>query len=112
MKGRRIAECAIALLREIENEPVPELRDAFEVMALSTILINLGVAEHIPHWLPLLRRYRLLAQGKVAFLELKRQLERAPETEGLRFYGMLFAMGATGISSVQRLEEIIGGLDG
>ena len=107
-----VAACAAALLRETAAAPNARLREHFEVVVLSTVLVNMGSANYLPQWLNLLRRFRTLVESEEDLRRLKTNFESMPGSDGLGLYGMMFAIGATHISSVERFEQIIVDLDG
>ena len=110
-EGPTILACATALLKEAAQESDARLRTLFEFLALNTVLITRGIADHIPIWIDLLRRSRSLVDADLELQRLKANVEQASGEGGGSFYGMLFAIGVTGVSSVARLEEIINALD-
>jgi hypothetical protein len=46
------------------------------------------------------------------FRKLKDNFEKASRSDDVSFYGSLFSIGASGISSVRRLEEVMDAVDG
>jgi hypothetical protein len=111
-KGPDILACVTALLNEAGQESNAELRTAFECVALVTVLITVGIADHVPNWIDLLVRLIAIVEATPDLRELKANFEKASGAEGVSFYGSLFSIGASGISSVKRLEEVIDALDG
>lgn len=109
--GSEILGVASALLRETNAQVDARFRERFESLALSSILITLGIADHIPQWMALLRRFRTLVESDSELLQLKANMERGPQDLGIGFYGALFSVGSTGISSVERLEAVMRDLD-
>jgi hypothetical protein len=71
----------------------------------------MGCANYLPQWLDLLRRLRELVGRDRKFRTLEASFESMQGSEGVSVYGMMFAVGATHISSVRRFEEIIVELD-
>lgn len=111
-KDTSIAACAAGLLREIAAEPDAQLRENFEAMALSTMLVNVGIANYLPQWLALLRRFRELVEGDRYLRNLMTNVESMPGSDGFGFFGVIFTIGAIHLSSVERFEQIIIDLDG
>jgi hypothetical protein len=111
-KDASVAACAAALLREVAAEPDIRLRERFEAVVLSTMLINMGSANYLPQWMALLRRFRSLFEKEKYLRNLKKTIESSPDSDGLTIYGMVFAIGASKISSIERFEQIIIDLDG
>lgn len=110
-KDVSIAACASALLREVAALSDSRLRDPFEAMALATIIGSMGCANYLPQWLELLRRFRELVERDKHFHKFKTHFGSMPGGDAVSIYGVMFAIGATGISSVKRFEEIIVELD-
>lgn len=110
-KDVSITACASALLREVAALSHTLLRESFEEMALATLLGNMGCANYLPQWLDLLRRFREIAERDNELRKFKTSLESMPGSEGVGLYGLMFAIGATHISSIRRFEEIIVELD-
>ena len=105
------SKCVAVLLREAAAEPIDELRIAFECLALGSVLATLGIADHVPNWIDLLLRFREIVESGSTPLDLKSGFYVAGEGERANKYAMLFSIGAAGISSVKRLEEIFAALD-
>ena len=109
--GDAIASCAHALFAEIAELSDELLFPNFEVLALSKVLTVLGIADHLPDWIDLFIRFITIVEADKELGDWKGNFERASRTEGISLYGFLFSLGATGISSVRRLEEIMEALD-
>jgi hypothetical protein len=109
-RGPEISNCVTALVSETTQEPNRRLRKAFESVALATVLCTISIADHVPNWISLLRRFRTLVEADQELRRFKANVEKVGEG-GATFFGMLFAIGALGISSVKRLEEVIDALD-
>lgn len=105
--GSEIFGVASALLQETNSQVDARFRERFESLVLSSILITVGIADHIPQWMALLRRFRTVVEGDSQLRQLKENMERGPFDLGMGFYGVLFSVGATGISSIERLEAIM-----
>jgi hypothetical protein len=110
-KRAEINSCVTALLAEINEEQDARLRTGFECLALSTVLLNTGIGDHLLNWVDLFVRLMAAIDATAELQELKSNFERASGAHGLSFYGSMFAIGAHGVASVARLEEIIDSLD-
>src|SRR5439155_9527501 len=88
------------------------LRTPFECVALVTVLLTIGIANHVPNWIDLLTRLIAIVDTDHDLREIKATFEKTSAAEGVSLYGSLFSIGASGISSVKRLEEVINSLDG
>jgi len=96
------------MLEEIKDLPDSESR--FASLVFSMVLNTMGIAAHLPNWFDLLRRYRTAVENDAEMQHLKSRIENDADGDPVKFYGALFSVGATGISSVQRLEEVINDL--
>jgi len=110
-EGDKLAECAHALLQENSREPNARLRGTFEVLALCSVLSTMGISNYLDDWLDMLRRLKALVETDTVFQSMKANLEEPSGDGNVSFYGMLFNIGATGMSSVERLEHVIDGLN-
>ncbi len=110
VEGDRLTECTHVLLQECSDEPEIERQRAYESVALSTVLVTMGIANYTDEWLELLRRYRNLIETNSHLQSLKVNVENDPRNKDTSFYSILFGIGAANISSVKRLEHIINGL--
>lgn len=110
-KDVSVTACASALLREVAALSDTRLREPFEAMALATLLGGMGCANYLPQWLELLRRFRALVERDRKFRNFRAGFKSMQDSEGTSVYGMMFAVGATHISSVKRFEEVIVELD-
>jgi hypothetical protein len=110
---KAIAVCAAALLREIRQEDNDELRDMVESIALSSILMTIGIASAIPNWVDLLQQFKAKVESSDYLRDLQNSLESALKSEDrkFRFFGTLFSLGSANLRSVQRVEEIFLDLD-
>jgi hypothetical protein len=109
--GPKINSCVTALLEETNEEQDARLRAGSECLALSTVLLTPGIAEHLLNWVDLFVRLMAVMDTTPDVQELKSNFERASSADGPSFYGSMFAIGAHGVASVRRLEEIIDSLD-
>ncbi|MEA2984382.1 MAG: hypothetical protein QOD94_636, partial [Alphaproteobacteria bacterium] len=106
-EGSDISETAAALLREMDTEQDATIRRGFEALALSTVLTSLGIAEHLGGWVAWLRRFRALVESDADLQGFKNTVEAGSSGTRMKFYGSLFSIGATGISTVARLEQVV-----
>ncbi len=106
-----ISDCVAALLNEIEHEPDSESRTAFESLMFAVVLIIPGIADHLVTWIDLLYRFKKLVAKNPELQSLIVNVEKASDWENRSFFGTLFMIGATGISSVARLEEVVDEID-
>ena len=106
-----IAQIVAALMREISQIPHEEPKRVFEEMAILSILMNIGIANHLDGWVALLLRLKSMAQASPSFQAVLTKIEREVDVSGLTYLGVLFSTGTAGITSVRRLETILGQLD-
>ena len=110
-RRRRHLGVRCRLVREAAAEPIEELRTVFESLALGTVLATRGIANHVHNWVDLILRFIEVVKSDRNLLELKSNFEGTATRTGANTYSLLFSIGAAGISSVQRLEEILAALD-
>jgi hypothetical protein len=109
--GPKINSCVTALLAETNEEQDARLRAGSECLALSTVLLTVGIADHLRNWVDLFIRLMAVVDTTPDAQKLKSNFERASGTDGPTFYGSMFAIGVHGVASVARLEEIVDSLD-
>lgn len=110
-EGDKIADCASALFSAIEQEPEAELRRALRAMSFSVVLGTMGIADYLPNWLDLLQQFQKMTEAD-EFLSGLRAAARETALGSADLFGILFAIGTSGISSVAQLEHVINQLDG
>ncbi|AFT90269.1 hypothetical protein [Paraburkholderia phenoliruptrix] len=106
----RAAACVAALLPEITHHSDDGADRAFQVAGLGVVLGTMSIADCVDNWVDLLLAYEETVNDDADL----RALRCGYEERGERFadlVAMLFAIGTTGISSVARLEFVIGQLD-
>ena len=106
-----IAQIVAALMREIEQIPHEEPKRVFEEMAILSILMTLGIANHLDGWVALLLRFKSMVQASPSLQAAVTKIELEVDVPGLTYIGVLFSTGTAGITSVRRLETILGQLD-
>jgi hypothetical protein len=109
--SEEISKCVAVLLSEVAEAPIDELRAVFECLVLGTVLGTLSIADYVQNWINLLLRFIDIVKSGNLPLDLKRRFEGAPRERKANYYSLLFSIGAAGISSVQRLEEVFVALD-
>jgi hypothetical protein len=105
-----VRACVIALLREIDQVEVEQARELFQVMSLGTVLGVMGIANYVEDWIDLILKFQAIANGNEASKALFTDLESQPGMGG-SIVGVLFAIGASNLTSVVQLEEIFERLD-
>lgn len=111
-ESREIIDCKTAIFRELEAEPVDELRSVSDMLALGVVLNTLGIASHLQDWFQLLLRYMDAVESDRVPLSLKAaNRDRGKSGDDSNWYAMLFAIGVTGLSSISLLEKILGELN-
>ena len=103
---KKMAECAVALMREIDAL-LPFQRSMMELVAFGTVLFVPGIAVHLPNWLELIVRF---ARGMEADSEVAKMIGSAvppPELGERTLPGVLVSIGLAGASSVEELEELM-----
>lgn len=106
----KIAGCVSALLTETDQQPTPELHRAFQAMTFATVLGTMGIANYLDNWLDLLQQFQVLMEAN-KFMNILRDDYEVRKQRPSNIFGMLFAIGSTGIFSVARLESVINRLD-
>jgi hypothetical protein len=100
------ATVAAALLRELQAyQDEGELNKLSRVLVLATILSTMGVADYLDNWPGLLRQFKELVDSgrpdvRAAFYRTLGGLQ-------INAFGALFWIGASRISTVGRLENVI-----
>jgi len=107
--AQRVANCATALLSEVENLP-PPIRQISHAMALMTVVGTIGIANYVPNWLDLLGLLQDLTESDAYLASLQRDFETKEETQSGMF-GALFGIGSASMASVATLEHVIDQLD-
>lgn len=109
--AKETTACSAALLREVEEIKIDELRDMLEGMALASILNTIGIASAVSNWVNLLQRYRKKIDTSATLRELKKTTEAALLEDHRKFFSTTFSIGSSNLQSVQRVEEIFLDLD-
>lgn len=101
------ADIVRALLREVDTVPRDPEGHNLEIAVVSSILNNLGIANHVRGWVKLLSRFRRLelANKEGALLSPEQQLHISSATVAL------FNIGIAGLDSAKKLENIFQDLD-
>jgi hypothetical protein len=104
---QKAAEVAGALFRELAGLEEGELKQLIEVMVLSFVLVTMGVADYLDDWVSLLQRFKRLVESDTFMPKLRASFEEI--SKGMRgsIFRMLFAIGASQLTSVARLEHVI-----
>ncbi|GLQ98661.1 hypothetical protein GCM10007863_30810 [Dyella mobilis] len=105
-RGDNIASCARALFTEMKVIPRKPTEGGFQAVAYSTVLSTMGIANHLDDWLVRLEEFRRLSGESEYLQSLADRFEQGSQNH-VDMFGTLFAIGAQGISSVARLEQII-----
>lgn len=100
-----------ALLDEISAVTAGELRNTCEMTVLSIVLNTIGIANYLDNWVGILYRFKGIVESDDLMQNLRTNVENSKEMAGANFFSFLFAVGSTGISSVERLEYVINDLD-
>ena len=106
-EGNSLSEIATAFFNEAGNITEDELRRLLEGAAMVTLLSTMGIANYLDDWVAVLCRFGAMVETEDCFQHL-----RAENESGSNLLGELFAVGSTGLSSVERLEHVIDQLDG
>ena len=106
-----IAQIVAALMREIEQIPHEEPKRVFEELAVVSILMTIGIANHLDSWVALLLRFKSMVQASPSLQTVVTDIEQEVDVPGLTYLGVLFSTGTAGITSVRRLETILDQLD-
>jgi len=109
-KRENVSDIATALFAEASVLPDGELGRVFESGAIATVLGTMGIANHLDNWIDILRRFKVMVEGDAFLQHLRANIESA-ETDGVNMFSMLFGIGSADLSSVERLEHVIGELD-
>jgi tetratricopeptide (TPR) repeat protein len=105
-----IAKCASALFSEAEQQTDDEMRRAFRAVAFTVVLGTMSIANYLDNWLDLLQQLQAMTDADQFLSGLRDQFE-AKSQQSPNMFGMLFAVGSAGISTVARLESVINQLD-
>lgn len=106
----KIAECASALFSEAGQQTDDEMRRAFRMVAFTVVLGTMGIANYLDNWLNLLQQLQAITEADPFLSGLRADLEEKSQRLS-NMFGMLFAIGSAGVSSVARLEGVINQLD-
>jgi hypothetical protein len=104
---QKAAEVAAILFREVSSIGDGELRQISEIMALGSVLCTWGVADYVDDWVSLLQQYKRLAESNSFVTQLHAKFEGDSQRNPVGVFGALFAIGASQLSSVARLEHVI-----
>lgn len=107
----KIAPCVHALFREAEQQPVGVVRHNFRAVSFAVVLGTMGIANYLDDWLDLLQRFQAITEEDTFLSNLQDKFEEH-DSRSSNLFGLLFAIGSAGISSVARLEMLINQMDG
>ena len=107
-----ISGIVAALFNEIDTLPSGELKDNFEAFAVLKVIITLGIANQVDDWVRLLTRsIRIVEQNEIV-RGIVAGFEGVTAEDNSIFFGQMFCVGSSNLTSVERLENIIEQLDG
>ena len=106
-----ISACVATLLHEGTEEADQEFDDAFEILALSSVLATFGIADHLPNWVDLLLQLKAAFELSDVGRHLRSGFDAARAPDSANNYSTLFSVGIARISTARRLEEIFASLD-
>jgi tetratricopeptide (TPR) repeat protein len=107
----KIEECVSALFSEMEQQPNDKMHQAFRVMSFATVLGTMGIVNYLDNWLDLLQQFQELTDADEFLSGLRHDFEEKSPAP-LKLFGLLFAVGSSGMSSVKLLESVIEQLNG
>ncbi|OCX32893.1 MULTISPECIES: hypothetical protein [Bradyrhizobium] len=110
--GDEIRSTVGAMLEEVKAAANIEGGTRFVSLMYSMVLNTMGIANHLPNWFELLRQFRAAVENDTEMQHLKNRMEGDTDGKPVNFYGALFSVGATGLSSVEGLEEVVNDLMG
>ncbi|MCO4880124.1 hypothetical protein VOI32_28320 [Paraburkholderia caribensis] len=106
----RAGACASALFSEAGRQPDDESGRAFRVVAYAVVLGTMSVAQYVDNWLALLQAFEKATNGDELLSRLRHNFEQGSDRSA-DVFAVLFTIGTAGLSSVARLERLIGQLD-
>ncbi|TXN40810.1 ATP-binding protein [Methylobacterium sp. WL30] len=109
-KPRAAAAAAAAMhaVRQIKDKDHQKL---LEIMVLSTVLTTMSTADYFDDWLDWLQRWQLMMSAPGPLSEIRDGFDEAARASNAPTNVMIFRVGTAHITTVERLEKIINGLD-
>ena len=107
-----ISGIVVALFNEIDTLPSGELKDNLEALAVLNVIVTLGIANQVDHWVRLLTRSISIVEQNEIVRGIVAGFEGVTAEDNSIFFGQMFCVGISNLTSVERLENIIEQLDG
>ena len=101
-----------ALFNEIDMSPSGELKDNLETLAVLKVNSTLGIANQFDNWINLLTRLIRIVEQNEFVRGIVAGFEGVIAEDNSIFFGQMFCVGSSNLTSVERLENIIEQLDG
>ena len=105
------SEVSAALFNEIDAIRDHDARRGPETIAIVAVLNTIGVADYLRNWLSLILRFKAMVADDGMLQGVSNQVESATSVPGTSPLSILFSVGIAGLSSVERLEQVIDDLD-
>ena len=110
-EGKKISNIVAALFNEVGDLPEGEIKRLSEAMTLGTVLVTMGIANHLENWVALLHRLKTRVETGEILQSIMDEVGGAVDEGGANFFAQLFSIGSARLASVQQLEHIINELD-
>ena len=111
-KKSDVSGIVAALFDEIDTLPSGELKDNLEALAVLKVIVTLGIANQVDNWVSLLTRSIRIVERNEFVRGIVAGVEGVSAEDNSIFFGQMFCVGSSNLTSVERLENIIEQLDG
>ena len=110
-KKSDVSGIVAALFDEIDTLPSGELKDNLEALAVLKVIVTLGIANQVDNWVSLLTRSIRIVERNEFVRGIVAGVEGVSAEDNSIFFGQMFCVGSSNLTSVERLENIIEQLD-
>ena len=100
-----------ALFNEIDALPSGETKEILEALAVLKLITTLGIANHVDNWVSLLTRSIRIVERNEFIRGIVAGFEGVTAEVNSIFFGQMFCVGSSNLTSVEQLENIIEQLD-